>query len=48
MSLMPKKKKKRRDTSVSLHPLSLEEAIETLAQTPKREDSKAEGSDSTE
>ena len=32
---------------MSLHPLSFEEAIEALANTPKHEDPEAEGSDST-
>jgi len=39
--------RKKKDTSVSLHPLSFEEAIEALAKTPKREGSEAEGSYST-
>ncbi len=36
-----------RDTKVPLHPLTFEEAIRELAQTPKREDSEAEESDNT-
>ena len=39
--------KKHRDTKVSLHPLTFEEAIRELAQTPKHEDSEAEESDNT-
>ncbi len=39
--------KKHQDTKISLHPLSVEEAIEVLAQTPKREDSEAEESGNT-
>ena len=32
-----------RDTTVSLHPLSFEQAITALANTPKHEGSEAEG-----
>ena len=39
--------KKHQDTSISLHPLSFEEAIEELASPPKRKDSQAERSDNT-
>jgi len=39
--------KKHQDTKISLHPLSFEEAIEALAQTPKHEDSEAEESGNT-
>ena len=39
-------KGKRKDTSVSLHPLPFEDAIRALV-TPKREDSEAEVSDNT-
>lgn len=35
-------KRKHNDTTVSLHPLTFEEAIETLAKTPKCGDSQAE------
>ena len=38
-------KGKHRDTKISLHPLSFDEAIAELAQTPKHEDSEAEESD---
>ncbi len=41
------KKHGHKDTSVSLHPLSFDEAIEALAQTPKHGDSGAEGSGNT-
>ena len=44
---MDKKRRKHDDTKVSLHPMTFEEAITKLAQTPKRKDSKAEKSDST-
>ena len=39
--------KKQSDTTISLHPLSFEEAIEALSQVPKHEDSEVEESDST-
>ena len=39
--------KKRQDTTISLYPLSFEEAIKVLASPPKREDSQAEACDST-
>ncbi len=39
---MPKRSHK--DTSVSLYPLTFEEAIWELAHAPKREDSQAAGS----
>ncbi len=39
--------KKHQDTKISLHPLSFEEAIETLAQSSKHKDSQAEESDNT-
>jgi len=39
-------KRKHEDSSVSLHPLTFDEAIAKLAQA-KREDSQAEASDST-
>lgn len=42
--LMPKKHE---DTSISLHPLSFEDAIEALAKSPTNEDSPPEASDST-
>ena len=38
---------KHSDTSISLHPMSFEEAIARLAIPPKRADSEAEMSDST-
>ena len=41
-----KKRKSQRDTSISLHPLSFEDALKELA-SPKREDSEAEASDNT-
>ncbi len=41
------KQVKHEDTSISLHPLSFEEAIKKLSQTPKRVDSQAEESDNT-
>jgi len=41
------KSKEHKDTSVSLHPLTFQEAIAALAQTPKHEESPAEESDST-
>ncbi len=46
---MPDKKRKRKhgDTRVSLAPLSFEQAIATIAQAPRREDSQAEGSGRT-
>jgi len=44
---MAEKKRQHQDTSVSLHPLSFEEAIEALAQTFKHADSEAEESDNT-
>jgi hypothetical protein len=43
---MTRDRRKHQDTSVSLHPLSFEEAIRRLAQ-PKRKGSQAEESDST-
>ena len=46
MSQDKKGKTKREDTSISLHPLSFEEAIEMLAQ-PTQKDSPAEESGST-
>ena len=39
--------KKHQDTSISLHPLSFEDAIEALSKSPKSEDSLPEASDST-
>lgn len=39
--------KKHKDTKISLHPLSFEEAIKKLSQTPKHEDSQAGESDNT-
>ena len=44
---MDDKKKKHDDTSISLRPLSFEEAIRTLANTPKQTDSEKEASGST-
>ncbi len=44
MSRRRTEKHSHKDTSVSLHPLSFEEVIETLAQTPKHEDSEVEES----
>ena len=46
---MPDKKRKRKhgDTRVSLAPLSSEQAIATIAQAPRREDSQAEESGRT-
>ena len=44
MGLMPKN---HQDTSISLHPLSFEDAIKALAKSPKREGSQAEESGST-
>ena len=41
---MSKRSKKHDDTSVSLHPLSFEEAMHELANAPKHEDSQAEES----
>jgi len=41
-----KEKRKHQDSSVSLHPLTFDEAIAKLAQA-KREDSQVEASDST-
>ena len=41
------KQVKHEDTSISLQPLSFEEAIKTLAQSPKHEDSPAEASGNT-
>ena len=41
------KKRSHEDTSVSLHPLSFEDAIAALANSPKQTDSQAEGSGST-
>lgn len=43
---MPRRRRKE-DTSVSLHPLSLEEAVRGLANVARHEDSEAEGCDST-
>ena len=40
-------RKKHEDTSVSLHPLSFEEAIHELVNAPKQKDSQAEASDKT-
>ena len=39
---MTRKKKRHEDTSISLHPLSFEEAMKELARTPKQKDSEAE------
>ena len=39
--------KKHQDTSISLHPLSFEDAIEAVVKSSKHEGSQAEGSDST-
>ena len=39
--------KKHQDTTISLHPLSFEQAIDTLANSPRQTDSQAEGSDNT-
>ena len=39
--------KKHKDTKISLQPLSFEEAIKSLAQSPKHGDSEAEESDNT-
>jgi len=36
---MNKKKRKNKDTSISLHPLSFEEAMKELTQAPKQKDS---------
>ena len=44
MVAMPKK---HRDTTISLHPMSFEEAIAKLADLPRRSHSEAEGSGST-
>lgn len=44
--IMDDKKQKHDDTSISLHPLTFEQAIRVLAQ-PRRTDSQAEGSDKT-
>jgi len=44
---MPKKERQHEDTSVSLHPLSFEEAIAKLAKAPKNKSSQAEESGST-
>ena len=40
----PKPPRKHDDTTVSLHPLTFEEAIRELANSPKHKDSKAEWS----
>jgi len=39
--------RKHQDTKISLHPLSFEEAIKELAQTPRRGNFEAEESDNT-
>lgn len=39
--------KKHQDTKISLHPLSFDEAITQLVQTPKQNDSQAEKADNT-
>ena len=39
--------KQHQDTTISLHPLSFEEAIKELVSPPKREDSQAEASYNT-
>ena len=44
---MTRDRRKHEDTSVSLHPLSFDEAIRKLAKAPKRGGSQAEGSGST-
>ncbi len=44
---MKKKHQKHEDTSISLSPLTFDEAIEKLANAPKQTDSQAEESDST-
>ena len=44
---MAKREKLHTDTSVSLHPLSFDEAIAALANAPKQTDSQAEESGST-
>lgn len=41
------KKKKHKDTTISLHPLSFGEAIEKLSQTSKSKDSRVEESGNT-
>lgn len=45
--MMVGRKRPHKDTSISLHPLTFEEAIAALAQPPKHEDSQAEESGST-
>lgn len=44
---MQKDKNKHEDTTISLHPLSFEKAIETLAQSPKHKGSQVEESCNT-
>ena len=39
--------KKHKDTTISLHPLSFDEAITQLVQTPKQNDSQTEKADNT-
>ena len=40
-------RREQHNTSVSLHPLSFDEAIEALAKAPKRAESEAEARDSS-
>ena len=45
--MKPRKKKNKADTTISLHPLSFQEAIRELAHVSKHGDSQAEGSCNT-
>ena len=42
-----KVQKRHSDTTISLHPLSFDEAITKIVQTPKPDDSQAEKADNT-
>jgi len=45
--MIANKKQNHKDTTLSLHPLSFEEAIKELAQSSKHKDSQVEESDNT-